>query len=141
MINLNSDSYTVCEEKNRLDALPDFFGADAISFENAVFVYMDNFSLWSNNSGWGYFDFYRLTTENQTCICMLKDSDKTLHCHFPNGFEAQISLLGLSIIANLYVLNALCYKRGLDKYIEAYYLIREFALAQNESSLIFAAID
>jgi hypothetical protein len=124
------------DEPSRLDFLPTFFGRSFLLGEATVY---GTLSSLSPDYGGGYWEFYTLSNGGRY---LAPQADKTfrLSCQ-GNGFEGEVSADAAGVVATLMALNALAWKTHDPLFIDAFYLLREYALEHPEANRILQAID
>lgn len=127
---------TQVSDSQRTGFLPRKVGKAFLRFEMNVYDWMGQ--LCPDYLG-GYWQFYELSNGG---FYMALDSDETMRAVFPsNYFEDHMSADGLSIAANLFALNGLCWQGGGERATDAYYALRDFAAAHAEGGKIMRLID
>lgn len=128
-------------ENKRSAFLPRHCGPYFFAFENAVFDWMA--ALCEEYSG-GYWHFYETSNGG---FYMALDHAARMRVVVPSNDTGEtMSAEAASIAANLFALNALCWKiehnRELQsRFVDAYYALRDFALEHEEAPAILRVID
>lgn len=133
---------SLVEEKNRLNFLPKHLGVRwMMKGEALIFNWMGKLS---NDYRGGFWNFYDLSNDG---FFMAPRSESQFFISVTgNGFEDSVSAEAAGIITTLYALNSLmCIipenSADLERIVNSYYLLRDFAIEHSESGKIFAAID
>jgi hypothetical protein len=129
---------TLVPESKRSNFLPRNIGSAFLKFEMNVYGWMDR--LCSDYSG-GFWQFYDLSNGG---FYMAYDDEEALRVVFdPNYFEENMTSDAVSIAANLFALNALCWQQqGSGEVItDAYYALRDYAADHKEGAKIMRLID
>ena len=122
--------------KNRFTMLPQYFGRFAMRAENYTYDALRN--MCPTYQG-GYWEFFELSDKG---FYMAPEGHETMLIEvLGNGFSGEVSADAAGIIATLCTFNALSWSTRQDKFIESFYLLREFALNHAENGEILAAID
>lgn len=129
---------TVISESKRPAFLPEKTGAAFLAFEMALYG-MAN-SLSRDYCG-GYWEFCELSNGGFYCY---PATEKDFGCDSLNGFECRMSADALGITATLFALN--CAMDGqsgatLEKLVDGYYRLRDYAAEHEEATQIFRMID
>ena len=134
---------SLVEEGDRLGFLFKMIGNDVASIQFESYVYSLMSKLSSHQYLGGYWDFLSLSNGG---FYMRLQGDATYTITSPNGHEYECSVETASVVVNLFALNWMTARKGLDKAsIEAfsthYYHLRDFALEHKDASLILDLID
>lgn len=129
---------TVISESKRPAFLPEKTGAAFLAFEMALYG-MAN-SLSRDYCG-GYWEFCELSNGGFYCY---PATEKDFGCDSLNGFECRMSADAFGITATLFALN--CAMDGqsgttLEKLVDGYYRLRDYAAEHEEATQIFRMID
>jgi hypothetical protein len=124
-------------DANRLNFLPRHFGRQMMAVEQEIFTQMRE--LCEDYNG-GYFQFYDLS--NGGCFIALETSEPLKIAVDGNGYEGTMSAEAAGITATLFALSALSFRFShIERLVERYHQLREFAGDHAEAGAIFAAID
>ncbi len=125
---------TQVPDSQRLGFLPRKVGKKFLRFEMNAYDWMGQ--LCPDYLG-GYWQFYALSNGG---FYMALDSADTMRAVYPpNDFDDQMSTEALSITANLFALNGLCWLS--ERVTDAYYALRDFAAEHEEDGKIMRLID
>lgn len=127
---------TLVPDHLRLRFLLKHFGAHMMRAESAVYDSMR--ALCSTYNG-GFWNFIELS--NGGFYLQLQGDQKlTLSVSMGNDFSGELSRDAASITANLFALNQLTHQ-GLERFVDPYYWLRDYAAQHPERVEIFDAID
>lgn len=131
---------TLVPEGNRLATLPRIFGPQhMMAFESRVYHWMRELTEGSERpyTG-GLWDYYTLSNGGFYMAPAL-DGEMTLTS--PSGNSGKMSVKAAGITASLYAVNSLCCHTQIEKHVQLYYHLREFALDHEEWRPIARVID
>ena len=123
-------------EADRMDFLPRHAGHRFLLVETTVYRMLEQLS--TDYQG-GYWDFYTLS--NGGYFMAPTDPAQLRLCCDGNGYSGIVSAEAAGIIACSMALNRLSFQFEGDGLAEAFYQLRDFALAHPESAAIFGALD
>lgn len=129
---------TVVPNSKRPAFLPEKTGAAYLAFETALYGMADNLS---RDYEGGYWEFCELSNGGFYCY---PATEKDFGCDSLNGFECRMSADAFGITATLFALN--CAMDGqsgatLEKLVDGYYRLRDYAAEHEEATQIFRMID
>ena len=129
---------TVVPNSKRPAFLPEKTSAAYLAFETALYGIADNLS---RDYDGGYWEFCELSNGGFYC-CRATEDD--FDCVSSNGFECRMSADAFGITATLFALN--CAMDGqsgatLEKLVDGYYRLRDYAAGHEEAARIFRMID
>lgn len=129
---------TVVPNSKRPAFLPEKTGAAYLAFETALYGMADNLS---RDYEGGYWEFCELSNGGFYCY---PATEKDFGCDSLNGFECRKSADAFGITATLFALN--CAMDGqsgstLEKLVDGYYRLRDYAAEHEEATQIFRMID
>lgn len=120
----------------RLNFLPNHFGRDMLRVENAIY---DAMGMLCPGYRGGFWDYLELS--NGGCYMRPHVASTELWAILsPNGHEAQVSADAAGLLASLFGINGLTFA-GLDKLVDPYYSLLDFARQHAEARDINDAID
>ena len=132
---------TLVKDSERLRFLPKYLDRWMMKGENIIFSVMGKLSCDYNGGHW---NFYELSNGG---FFMAPSSDSQFNICVPgNHSESAVSPDAAGVIATLFALNQLMYiipesSDDLEKIVNFYYLLRDFAVEHQEGSKIISAID
>ena len=126
---------TVVPNSKRPAFLPEKTSAAYLAFETALYGIADNLS---RDYDGGYCEL-----SNGGFYCC-RDTEDDFDCVSSNGFECRMSADAFGITATLFALN--CAMDGqsgatLEKLVDGYYRLRDYAAGHEEAARIFRMID
>ena len=129
---------TVVPNSKRPAFLPEKTSAAYLAFETALYGIADNLS---RDYDGGYWEFCELSNGGFYCFRVTVDD---FDCVSSNGFECRLSADAFGITATLFALN--CAMDGqsgatLEKLVDGYYRLRDYAAGHEEAARIFRMID
>ena len=129
---------TVVPNSKRPAFLPEKTSAAYLAFETALYGIADNLSRYYDG---GYWEFCELSNGGFYCC---RDTEDDFDCVSSNGFECRMSADAFGITATLFALN--CAMDGqsgatLEKLVDGYYRLRDYAAGHEEAARIFRMID
>lgn len=129
---------TVVPNSKRPAFLPEKTSAAYLAFETALYGIADNLS---RDYDGGYWEFCELSNGGFYCC---RDTEDDFDCVSSNGFECRMSADAFGITATLFALN--CAMDGqsgatLEKLVDGYYRLRDYAAGHEEAARIFRMID
>lgn len=128
---------TLVEPKDRLNALPLYFGAECAKFEKLVYTYMGEFCSEYDDGPW---DFYTLSNGGffMSYDCGGEDLDVSFS---ENYFEGIMSAEALSIGVNLCAISLFAREDNNEMAAGLYYALRDYAEQHAEGRKIMRLID
>lgn len=128
---------TLVADDDRLDFLPKRLGhRNLMRGQN---LYMDYLGRLSDDYKGGYWEFYELSNGGWYAA---PRTEQRYRMHWDgNGYEGEMSADAAGITASLFAINELANATREDRLIEAYHLLRDFALEHAEAGQIYDAID
>lgn len=129
-------SATIVAEDDRMEFMPKHLGRHLMAGQNMFFDYLGQLS--PDYKG-GYWEFYELS--NGGWYTAPAGEQRYKMAWAGNYYEGEMSADAAGITASLYTLSHLANTTEEDSLINAYHLLRDFAIQHAEGQEILSAID
>lgn len=130
---------TVAED-DRVGFLPQYYRRLFMAAESLTYVFADRFIQGYSGGHWNYF------TVDNGAFFMAPSVSEQVHLVVAENYTSEhMSAEAAGVVITLYVLNYLTHARipkaDVERFIDFYYKLREYAADHAESPAIFTAID
>jgi hypothetical protein len=127
---------TPVSEDKRISFLPKHFGVHFVSGEATIYAWAATLSADYAGGLWNYVEL------SNGGFYVSPATPEKLRVRWPdNYFDGEVSADAAGIIITLYALNHLAAKTLLNRFVDKYHSLREFALTHPEAAYIMSAID
>lgn len=123
-------------ESERLEFLPRFVGKHFMAYEAYIFNKMKEDAAKYNGGFWEYYTLFN----GGFYMSLTQEKPLKMVC-VGNYYEGEMSADAASIGVNLFALNTFACEINPEKFGEAYYQLRDYAIQHNEAAQIMAYID